>query len=261
MKRDLALIEDAAREVGVLARKLKAEGLKVWSKDGGSPVTNADIAVDTLLRERLGAARADYGWLSEETADDPARMDRSRLFVVDPIDGTVAFFKEKPFWAVSIAVVEDGQPVAGVVHAPELEETFTALVGGGAFLNGAPIAASGCDAVEGCGMLGDGPMFRHPAWPTPWPDMRIETRNSIAYRMCLVAEGRFDAAIALTAKNEWDLAAADLICREAGAIVTDHKGRTFGYNRPIPKEPSLICAAPALHPLILDRVRHIERPN
>ncbi len=261
MKRDLALIEAAAREVGIVARRMKAEGLKVWSKDGGSPVTNADIAVDNLLRERLGAARPDYGWLSEETADDAARLDRSRLFVVDPIDGTVAFFKEKPFWAVSIAVVEDGQPVAGVVHAPELEETFIALAGGGAFLNGAPITASGCDLVEGCAMLGDGPMFRHPAWPSPWPEMRIETRNSIAYRMCLVAEGRFDAALALTAKNEWDLAAADLICREAGAVVTDHKGRTFGYNKPGPKEPSLVCAAPGLHPLILERVRHIERPN
>jgi myo-inositol-1(or 4)-monophosphatase len=261
MKQDLALIEDAAREVGILARKLKAEGLKVWSKEGGSPVTNADIAVDDLLRERLGAARPDYGWLSEETADDSDRMTRSRLFVVDPIDGTAAFLKDRPWWAVSIAVVEDGRPVAGVVHAPELDETFIALTGGGAFLNGAPIAASAIDAVEGCGMLGDGPMFKHPAWPTPWPEMRIETRNSIAYRMCLVADGRFDAAIALTSKSEWDLAAADLICGEAGATVTDHKGRGYSYNQPDPRAPSLVCAAPALHPLILERVRHIERRN
>jgi len=261
MREDLALIEAAARDAGTLAMKMKAEGLKVWSKDGGSPVTDADMAVDKLLREELGAARADYGWLSEETADDPARLALPRLFVVDPIDGTVAFFKEKPWWAVSIAVVADGQPIVGVVHAPELDETFTAIVGGGAFLNGKPIHASGCDAVEGCGMLGDGPMFKHPAWPTPWPEMRIETRNSIAYRMCLVADGRFDAAIALTPKNEWDLAAADLICREAGALVTDHKGRGYSYNRPDPQEPSLICAAPHLHPLILERVRHIERRN
>lgn len=261
MQQDLALIEAAAREVGLVAQRMKAEGLKVWSKDGGSPVTNADIAVDNLLKERLGAARPAYGWLSEETADDLARLSKSRQFVVDPIDGTVAFFKEKPFWAVSIAVVADGQPIVGVVHAPELEETFTAVAGVGAFLNGAPIRASACDGVEGCAMLGDGPMFKHPAWPTPWPEMRIETRNSIAYRMCLVAEGRFDAALALTPKNEWDLAAADLICREAGATVTDHKGRTFAYNKRAPSEPSLVCAAPALHPLILDRVRHIERRN
>ncbi len=261
MTEDLALIEAVAREAGALAQRMKADGLQVWSKDGGSPVTNADIAVDRLLRETLGAARPDYGWLSEETADDPARLEKRRLFVVDPIDGTVAFFKERPWWAVSIAVVEDGLAVAGVVHAPELDETYAALAGGGATLNGAAIRPSACDAVEGCRMLGDAAMFRHPAWREPWPEMHIETRNSIAYRMCLVADGRFDAAVALSAKNEWDLAAADLICAEAGAVTTDHKGEKFHYNRPIPKEPSVICAAPGLHPLILARVRHIDLPN
>jgi myo-inositol-1(or 4)-monophosphatase len=261
MIEDLALIEAAAREVGAEARRLKAEGLKVWSKDGGSPVTNADIAVDRLLQMRLGEARPDYGWLSEETADDPARLEKRRLFVVDPIDGTVAFFKERPWWAVSIAVVEDGRPIVGVVHAPELDETFTAVVGGGALLNGETIRASGRDVLQDCAMLGDAPMFRHPAWRTPWPPMRIETRNSIAYRMCLVAEGRFDAALALSGKNEWDLAAADLICTEAGAVVTDHKGRTYGYNLPNPRHPSLVCAAPLLHPLILARVQPIDLPE
>lgn len=261
MKADLALILETAREAGELARRMKAQGLKIWSKDGGSPVTDADIAVDELLKARLEAARPDYGWLSEETADDPTRLERKRLFVVDPIDGTAAFLKDRPWWSVSIAVVEDGKPVAGVVFAPELDETFTATVGAGAFLNGAVIAASAQDRVEDCRMLGDAPMFRHPAWREPWPPMHIETRNSIAYRMCLVADGRFDAALALSGKCEWDLAAADLICAEAGAVSTDHKGRAYAYNRPNPRLPSLISAAPALHPLILDRVRHIDLPN
>lgn len=261
MTDDLTLIRDIAIEAGALARDMKAAGLTVWSKDGGSPVTNADIAVDTLLKQRLGEARPDYGWLSEETADDPARLGKRRLFVVDPIDGTVAFFKERPWWAVSIAVVEEGVSIAGVVHAPELDETFTAITGGGALLNGAPIRASGARAVEDCRMLGDAPMFAHPAWRAPWPPMHIETRNSIAYRMCLVAGGGFDAAIALSGKSEWDLAAADLICAEAGARVTDHKGRSYDYNQVSPRKPSLICAAPDLHPLILDRVRHIDLRN
>jgi myo-inositol-1(or 4)-monophosphatase len=261
MTDDLTLIRDIAMEAGALARDMKAVGLTVWSKDGGSPVTNADIAVDTLLKQRLGEARPDYGWLSEETADDPVRLGKRRLFVVDPIDGTVAFFKERPWWAVSIAVVEDGVSIAGVVHAPELDETFTAITGGGALLNGAPIRASGARAVEDCRMLGDAPMFAHPAWREPWPPMHIETRNSIAYRMCLVAGGGFDAAIALSGKSEWDLAAADLICAEAGARVTDHKGRSYDYNQVSPRKPSLICAAPDLHPLILDRVRHIDLRN
>lgn len=255
---DLALIEDAAREVGEIACKLRDEGLKIWSKAGGSPVTNADLRVDQLLRERLGAARPDYGWLSEETADDAARLSVRRLFVVDPIDGTVAYMKNRPWWAVSIAVVEDGRPVAGVVHAPTLKETYAAQKGAGATLNGLPIQASDVADIEDCAMLGDAQMFLHSAWPRKWPSMKIETRNSIAYRMCLVASGAFDAAVALSAKNEWDLAAADLICEEAGALVTDHRGRAFIYNDPNPRAPSLICAAPALHPLLLERVDHIE---
>ena len=261
MTDDLALILETAREAGDLARRLKGEGLKVWSKTGGSPVTNADIAVDELLKARLEAARPDYGWLSEETADDPARLAKSRLFVVDPIDGTAAFLKDRPWWSVSIAVVEDGRPIAGVVFAPELDETFAATVGGGASLNGAVIKASATDAVENCRMLGDAPMFKHPAWREPWPPMTIETRNSIAYRMCLVADGRFDAALALSGKSEWDLVAADLICAEAGATSTDHKGRSYAYNQPNSRLPSLVCAAPALHPLILARVSHIDLRN
>jgi myo-inositol-1(or 4)-monophosphatase len=255
---DLALITEAAKAVGEVAVAMKAQGVKIWSKEGGSPVTDADLAVDGLLKTRLLEARPGYGWLSEETADDSNRLTRRRLFVVDPIDGTVAFIKGKPYWAVSIAVVEDGQPIAAVVHAPDLGETFTARPGGGAHLNGGPIQASGTAAVEDSAMLGDAKMFAHPAWPTPWPAMRIEARNSIAYRLCLVADGRFDAALALSAKSEWDLAAADLIRAEAGAKLTDHLGRSFAYNKPVPVMPSLICAAPALYPLILDRVSHIQ---
>ncbi|MDB5470279.1 MAG: 3(2),5-bisphosphate nucleotidase CysQ [Caulobacter sp.] len=258
---DLDLIVEAARTVGETALTLQSEGLRIWGKDNNTPVTNADIEVDNLLKAMLLQAKPEYGWLSEETADDPSRLDRRRLFVVDPIDGTAAFMNYKPWWAVSIAVVEDGQPVTAVVHAPELDETFTAQAGKGAHLNGEPIHASTTAELLNSGMLGDAKMFAHPAWRTPWPPMRIEARNSIAYRLCLVADGRFDAALALSAKSEWDLAAADLIQREAGALLTDHKGRTFSYNKPVPLMPSLICAAPAMHPLILDRVAHIDLPN
>lgn len=257
---DLELIIKAARDVGEVALKMREAGLDIATKEGGSPVTNADIHVDQLLKERLGAARPDYGWLSEETADDIARLEQRRLFVVDPIDGTVAYMKGRPWWAVSIAVVEDGKPVAGVVHAPSLNETYAATRGGGATLNGKPIQASDVADIEDCAMLGDAKMFLHPSWPQAWPSMKIETRNSIAYRMCLVASGAFDAAVALSGKNEWDLAAADLICQEAGAIATDHLGRAFIYNDPNPRAPSLICAAPALHPLLIERVNHIELP-
>jgi myo-inositol-1(or 4)-monophosphatase len=258
---DLPAIEAIAREAGALALAMRGEGLKIRAKEGGSPVTDADEAVDAQLALQLSGLRPDYGWLSEETADDPVRLEKRRLFVVDPIDGTVAFMKGRPWWCVSIAVVEDGQPVLGVLHAPEPGETYTAIAGGGAFLNGAPIGPSAAADLTGCRMLGDAKMFQHPAWPRAWPAMQIETRNSIAYRMALVAAGTFDAALALSAKNEWDLAAADLICREAGAWATDHKGRPFAYNRPNPRAPSLVCAAPGLAPLILDRVSPIDLPE
>jgi myo-inositol-1(or 4)-monophosphatase len=261
MRDDLALIRQAALDAGLLALSLRKEGLKSWSKEGGSPVTNADIAVDTLLKERLMAARPDYGWLSEETADDQARLGKQRLFVVDPIDGTAAYMQDKPWFSVAIAVVEAGKPIIGVVHAPALDETYDAMSGGGAWLNGAAIMPSKTDDLHDSAMLGDAKMFAHPAWKQPWPPMRFATRNSIAYRMALVAAGTFDAALALSAKNDWDLAAAEIIASEAGAITTDHQGKAFVYNRESPLQKSLICANSALHPLILARTSALELGN
>lgn len=258
---DLELILDAAREAGELALRMRAAGLTIDYKPGNSPVTNADLAADALLRKRLGQARPDYGWLSEETADNPDRLAKRRLFVVDPIDGTRAFLKDRPWWSVSIAVVDGTQPIAGVVVAPQLEEAYAATAGGGASRNGAPIRASSAAALENCAMVGDPRMFSHPAWPRPWPAMRIAQRNSTAYRMCLVGSGDFDAALALVAKADWDLAAADLIAREAGAVVSDHQGHGFVYNNENPAQKSLMCATPGLAPLILERVRHIAIGN
>lgn len=254
---DLALIVEAAHAAGDLAARLREAGLTVELKDGVSPVTNADLAADALLKATLLGARPDYGWLSEETADDPARLAARRVFVVDPIDGTRAFLAGEPYWTVCVAVVEDGQPVAAVVFAPQLGETYAAAAGAGATLNGRPIRASTTDVIAGCGMIAHPHMFTHQDWPEPWPEMNISRRNSTAYRLCLVASGAADATLTLAAKHDWDLAAADLIAREAGGRVGDHIGRPFAYNAPVPVQPSLVCAAPGLAPLILQRVRHI----
>jgi myo-inositol-1(or 4)-monophosphatase len=257
---DLELIEQAARDAGELAQDYRRSGkVKVWGKPGGSPVTNADLAVDAQLKQVLLAARPDYGWLSEETADDRSRLTARRAFVVDPIDGTIAFMKDRPHWAVSVAIVEDGQPVAGALYAPAHEEMFTAEAGGGARMNGAPIRAPDRPGLEGAALLADVRYLRKPDWPEPWPeDLRIETRNSVAYRMALVASGGFDAVVALSSKCDWDLAASDLIVREAGGVSTDHLGRGFAYNQASVRKRSLICAGPELHALILGRVGHIE---
>jgi myo-inositol-1(or 4)-monophosphatase len=258
---DLSLIVETALAAGEVAQAMRASGLETTYKADKTPVTDADLAVDALIKTTLRAARPGYGWLSEETADDPARLACARVFVVDPIDGTRAYLKGRPWWAVSIGVVENGVPIVGVVHAPDRAETYVATLGGGARLNGAAIHASARAAVEDCAMLADAPMFRHPAWPVPWPPMRIESRNSVAYRLCSVASGEFDATLALSSKSEWDLAAADLIAREAGCQVTDHKGRPFTFNRPVPTMRSLVCAGPALHRLILERVEPIDLPD
>lgn len=261
MTDDLALIIAAAHAAGTLARDLRHRGLEVTYKADKSPVTNADLATDALLTDQLRAARPDYGWLSEETADATDRLDCRRIFVVDPIDGTRAFLNDRPWWSVAIAIIEDGVAVAGVVYAPEFEETYVATIGGGARLNDFPIRPSLARVLEDCRMAGDPAMFKHPAWPQPWPTMRVEPRNSTAYRMCLVASGDFDATVAPVRKSDWDVAAGDLIAREAGCFVGDHKGEAFQYNRLRPSQASLICATPALAPLILERVRHIGAPR
>ena len=258
MTEDLALLGDAAREAGALALEMRAQGLKIWSKSEGSPVTDADMAVDALLKQRLLGARSDYGWLSEETADDPARLEKRRLFVVDPIDGTTAFMKSRPWWTVALAVVEDAQPVAAVVFAPQTEEFAEAALGQGARRNGKAIHASDADRLEDAAVLADAKLLERPIWPEPWPAMRLEKRNSIAYRMTLVAAGAFDAAMALGRKWDWDVCAGTLIATEAGAKVSDHRGRPFVFNKPVPQQASLVCAAPALQPLILSRCAPIS---
>ena len=255
---DLDLILDAAREAGALAVRLRAAGLEIDYKSGNSPVTNADHATDALLTRRLREARPDYGWLSEETADNTDRLTKQTIFVVDPIDGTRAFLKDCPWWSVCIAVVQDGRPTAAVVFAPDVSELYAAQAGAGATLNGQPIATGDRDVLEDCAMVGDEALFKHPAWSTPWPHMRIASRNSTAYRMCLVASGAADAAVAVNPKQDWDLAAADLIAREAGAHCGDCQGLSFSYNRANPEQAGLVCAAPRLAPLILDRTRPIH---
>jgi myo-inositol-1(or 4)-monophosphatase len=255
---DLALLVDAAREAGALALKRRTADLEIVKKADGTPVTSADLEVDALLTTRLRGARPSYGWLSEETADNPERLTTARQFLVDPIDGTRAYIRGHPWFVVALAVVEAGQPIAAAIYAPALEQMYAATVGGGATLDGQPIFASTATELENCAMLGDAPMFAHPAWRTPWPPMRIDARNAIALRMAFVAAGAYDAAVALSSKHEWDLAAGALIAAEAGAVVCDHQGEPLSFNGPTAACPSLVCCAPALAPLILARTRPID---
>lgn len=242
---DLELLTIAAREAGRIAFSFFKRDPKAWTKDGNSPVTEADIAVDRYLFEVLTGARPDYGWLSEETADTSLRLQRRRVFVVDPIDGTRGFIAGKPDWCVSVAVVEDSLPVVGVLDVPAHGEFFAAVASEGAILNGMPIFASGRETLKGARM--SGPTRHLRAFGAEGLDL-AERRHtpSLAYRFALVAAGRLDIASATPDANDWDLAAADLLVHEAGAVLGDLTGAGLRYNRPEPRHPALIAATPKL---------------
>jgi myo-inositol-1(or 4)-monophosphatase len=203
--------------------------------------------------------RPDYGWLSEESADSADRVDCRRVFIVDPIDGTSAYLGGQPWFVVCIALVESGRPVAAAIYAPEVDELYRAVDGGGARCNGSVIAAGDATTLQACRMLGDVKLFKRPCPGTAWPKMQVERRNAIAYRMALVGAGQFDAAVSPGWKHDWDLAAGDLIAREAGAAVTDTQGRRLMFNTVQARNLGMICAAPALHPLILKRTAPIDQ--
>ena len=235
------------REAGKIALKFFGGDYKRWNKAGGSPVTEADLAIDNFLKEILRGARPDYGWLSEESPDDPARLGARRIFVVDPIDGTVAFMKGRPHFTICAAMVERSRPIAGVVFNPATDECFMARLGGGAFLNGNPIHVRLGSEIAGCRLLGNQQVF------AGWPPMHVENFSSIAYRIALVAAGRFDAMISLTTKRDWDLAAADIILTEAGGRLLGADGLPFAYNRASALQGATIAAGPELiQPLLAE---------
>lgn len=225
-------------------------------KEGGSPVSAADRHVDDFLRARLRALLPAAGWLSEETTDGPERLTRERVFIVDPIDGTRAFIKGDLRWGVSMALVEDGKPVIGVLHMPALKETFLAIRGSGVTLNGAPIGVSRQADLDGARIAG--PAKALAALEARHPGMLREPRvPSLAYRLALVGAGRIDAAIASTNAWDWDIAAADLIVQEAGGRLTDLAGHTPGYNGPVPRHPILTAAPVQLHESLVVAVSNI----
>lgn len=248
---DLALLEETVREAGALALKFYGGDYKRWNKEGGSPVTEADLAVNKFLCDRLTAARPGYGWLSEENTDDPARLSRREVFIIDPIDGTVAFLKNRPHFTICAAIVVEGRPCCGVVYNPVSAELYSARTGAGAHRNGKAIHVGTRDALQDCAMLGDRTQLTLP----PWPPMHVQNRNSVAYRLVLVADGSADASVSLTAKRDWDLAAADIILHEAGGRLTDAGGAMLIYNRALTRQSSLVAANPELHTAIVSLLR------
>ena len=259
-KEDTGLLVASLRQAGDIARRYYGGPCKSWNKSRGNPVTEADIEIDRYLKRTLLSERTDYGWLSEETEDDPDRLSRKRVFVVDPIDGTYGFLKHRPQFTIVAAVVENGRPVAAAIYNPITDEMFEAAQGQGAKKNGAAIHVSRRASFDGAKILAEKKLMESARWATPWPDsITAETRASAAYRIALVASGEWDITMSLTQKSDWDLAAGDLVVREAGGLITDRDAGLLIYNQKIPVHGSVICAGPQMHAQVLARL-HEYRP-
>lgn len=253
---DLELLKQAALEAGQLASTFFRRNLQSWAKEGGSPVTEADMAVDAFLRTELLAARPEYGWLSEETADDPARRERETIFVVDPIDGTRGFIQGDERWCVSIALVRAGRPVAAALFAPARDELYTAVKGGGAWALGRRLAVSQRTGLSGARLSGPGGWLKNAALAGSGAQIQGHV-PSLAYRFASVATGRFDAAFASPRSNDWDLAACDLLVHEAGGRLTDLDGSAPAYNRETTRHGVLAAANAKLQPQLLATLQDV----
>ncbi|MEM1063944.1 MAG: 3'(2'),5'-bisphosphate nucleotidase CysQ [Pseudomonadota bacterium] len=249
--RDLALLVEAAHAAGEIALRYWRSENEVWQKGADGPVSEADLAVDTYLREMLTAARPEYGWLSEETTDDGTRHGAETVFIVDPIDGTRAFIAGERSWAHSLAVVRGGVPVAGVVFMPARDKLYAAHTGGGATQNGAAMSAGNRPANS---LLAARPALDPKHWPGGAPDVERHFRPSLAYRMCLVAEGRFGGMLALRQSWEWDIAAGALICSEAGVAVSNRRGAALSFNSKEPRADGVVAASAPFHADLIGRL-------
>ncbi len=251
---------EITREAGRIAHsRWPGAGHEVasWDKTPGNPVCEADLEVDSFLRRELGALLPAAGWLSEETADDPARLKNDLIWLVDPVDGTRDFVRGRAGWAVSVALISAGKPLIGLLSAPARGEEWCAVAGQGATLNDETITASARANFSGA---------RIPIDQLPSADsdlVKVEKPNSIALRIAMVAADQADLVATLRWGFEWDVAAATLIAREAGAQVSDAFGKPLGYNKRDPRDFGVLACSPAIHgeavARLADRAKSLSR--
>ena len=253
----LPLVREVAEEAGEVAMRFFRPGqttsAKIWSKAGGSPVTEADVAVDTFLKVRLSHALPQAGWLSEETADDHRRLGRDLVWIVDPIDGTRAFLAGNHDWSIAIALLSHDRPILGIVHVPAHGQLFDAVAGHGASRNGEPIKVSAATTFTDVTVSG----------PVPFVE-RLERRTgalkrmprvpSLALRIARVAEGAIDLGLVSGNARDWDIAAADLVLTEAGGRLSRPDGSAPTYNGRDPVHGELVASSLALHPALIDAI-------
>jgi myo-inositol-1(or 4)-monophosphatase len=237
----IAAVKEAAQLAHGQWRDGAITAANVWEKSKDNPVCDVDLAVDSLLKEKLGSLATDIGWLSEETVDDPIRLGSRLVWVVDPIDGTRDYIRGRRGWCVSVALVADGAPVFATMVAPAQDKHWIAHIGQGVACNGEPLRASAKIELSGSRVPTD-------SLPTVDQDLVIvEKPNSIAMRMTMVACDRADLVATMRWGHEWDIAAAHLIATEAGAMISNALGEPISYNKADPRDFGLLCSAPAIH--------------
>jgi myo-inositol-1(or 4)-monophosphatase len=252
---DFLILREAAEEAARVALGYWGKKIRTTHKPDGTVVSEADLAVDAAISERLKAARPDYGWLSEESGEHERRLGRRRVWTVDPIDGTRAFLQKRDDWTVAAALIDDHAPVLAVVINPVRSEVFHAKRGEGAFLNGKRIAVNGGAKLEGARIIASNGVLKRPIWPEPWPRLTPAFANSLAYRLALVANGRIDAAFALTAKSEWDIAPGALLVAEAGGVAVSARGHPLRFNTPAAKVDGFLAAGADLLQILARRLQ------
>ncbi|MFY9693069.1 MAG: 3'(2'),5'-bisphosphate nucleotidase CysQ [Xanthobacteraceae bacterium] len=246
-----ARLEAAVRDAGALAHSMFGTALKNWTKGPTeSPVSEADIAVDDLLRAQLTAGNDGVAWLSEESADDPARLAARYVWIVDPIDGTRAYIAGLPDWAVSAALVADGRPVVACLYAPVTDQFFAARTHAGATCNGVAIAATSGADLTGTRIAGPRALLERLGAVMP-PFTAMPRLRSLALRLAQVAHGACDIAFAGGNSHDWDLAATDLLVHEAGGALTSITGEAVTYNRPVPRHGMLVAAGRDRHAALI----------
>jgi myo-inositol-1(or 4)-monophosphatase len=254
----LRRIQAALDAAGTVFARYTPGAIETEYKIGHDPVTEADRAVDALLRQSL--LRDGEGWLSEETADDLSRLDKQRVWIVDPLDGTREFVMGLPEFCVSIGFVENGVPVAGGIYNPATKETFLGAVGAGVLYNGQPAGPSQRSALEGGLVLASRSEVKRGEWkPFENGSFKVQVMGSVAYKLALVSAGFADATFTLTPKNEWDVVAGSALVRSAGGFVSTLEKTDLTANRRNPLLSGLLASGPFLKDQLLALVEpHIR---
>jgi myo-inositol-1(or 4)-monophosphatase len=253
---DIDLLIKAAQASGEIAKTFFQNAPKTWDKDDNAgPVTEADLAVNTYLEDVLRTARPDYGWLSEESLDEPERQSSEYVFIIDPIDGTRSFIEGSRTWAHSLAIARYGRITAAAVLLPMRDMMFSAALDQGALLNGKTLRVSSQKSFERSEILATRPVLEPHHWSKGTaPKFSRHHRPSLAYRLALIAQGRFDAMLTLRPSWEWDIAAGALIVSEAGGTISDKTGTALKFNNVDPRLNGVVAAGPNLHSEIIGKL-------